>query len=253
MGLVGVAVLTLFLVFSGGEKNSVPTYSYEIVRKIPHDPKAFTQGFLFHDGTFFESTGQKGHSSVRRIDPTSGTIEAQVDLDNQYFGEGLAFFKGVLVQLTWTAKKAFVYNHETLEKISEHSYDSQGWGLTHNGEHYIMSDGTHRIFFRDMGFNTKRMIEVRENGKLVKDINELEYINGEIWANVWRTWHIVRISPETGEVLGKINLKGIISREDRNGGEDYLNGIAYDKDNDAIYVTGKYYSYIYQINVIPAS
>ena len=252
MSIIAVAIVALGLVFSSSSADSVPRYRYEVVAKIPHDPAAFTQGLLYHDGKFFESTGQRGASSVRIINPKSGLIEQKRDLGPEFFGEGLAFCKGVLVQLTWTHKKAFVYNHETLELISEHDYQSEGWGLTHDGKDYIMSDGSHRIYFRDATFKTERVIEVKDGKKLVDNLNELEYINGEIWANVWRTWEILRISPETGKVLGRINLKGILSREDQTGKEDYLNGIAYDEETKNIYVTGKYYSYIYQINIIPA-
>lgn len=250
-GLLAVVLMLLALIFflaNTGQAGS-PQYTYEVIDKIPHDPKSFTQGFLYHDGFFYEGTGQRGKSSVSRIDPAKGTILERTHLDKQYFGEGLAFSRGVLVQLTWQAHKAFVYNHETLEVLRELEYDSEGWGLTHDGQHYIMSDGTHQITFRDGNFNTVRTIEVMEGEDKISELNELEYINGEIWSNVWRTWSIVRIDPITGKVLGRINLKGLIKRGERNGMEDYLNGIAYDKTSDSIYVTGKLFSYIYKIKV----
>lgn len=253
--IIGIsALLALALVVSlfAMNNNSPKPASFRVIRKIPHDPKAFTQGLLVHNGQLFESTGQFGTSSLRRIDLATGSIQQQLDLDADIFAEGLAFSKGVLVQLTWQSKKAFIYNDETFEKIGEYAYDTEGWGLTHDGQHFIMSDGSQRIYFRDDTFKIVRMIEVKDRGEFVTQLNELEYIDGEIWANVWQTWEIVRISPKTGEVLGRINLKGIVAGEDHNPQEDFLNGIAYDAANKAIYVTGKRYSYIYQIELAPA-
>lgn len=249
VGVLLALLLTLFGMGSGSAKDS----GFKILRKIPHDPEAFSQGLLFHDGHFYESTGQYGHSSLRRVDPTTGNILQQLDLDRNYFGEGLAFNKGILVQLTWQSKKAFVYNSESFEKLNEYTYDTEGWGLTHDGKHYIMSDGSHRLYFRDDAFKTQRVIEVKDKGKLVTQLNELEFIEGEIWANVWQTWQIVRISPQSGEVLGHIDLRGVVAREDHNKNEDFLNGIAYDPATKAIYVTGKKYSYIYQIELVKPS
>ncbi len=253
--IIGLAaLLALALVVSLFAMNSTAPKAarFRVIRKIAHDPLAFTQGLLVHNGQLFESTGQFGTSSLRRLDLANGSIQQQLDLDADIFAEGLAFSKGVLVQLTWQSKKAFVYNDETFEKIGEFAYEGEGWGLTHDGTHFVMSDGSQRLTFRDDRFNVVRMIEVKDRGKFVTQLNELEYINGEIWANVWQTWNIVRISPKTGQVLGRIDLKGIVASEDRNSREDFLNGIAYDAATKAIYVTGKRYSYIYQIELAPA-
>ncbi len=229
----------------------VPRYSINIVAKIPHDPDAFTQGLVYLNGTFFESTGVRGKSSLRKVDPKSGQVLLKHDLGEAYFGEGLAFFKGVLVQLTYKEGKAFVYDSETFEPLNEFSYEGDGWGLTHDDHQYIMSNGTDTISFRDtVDFTVKRTIKVREEGRAVDKINELEYINGEIWANVWQSKYILRISPKDGRVLSRINLRRFPPHEDRTGDEDYLNGIAYDVEGDRLFVTGKYYANIYQIELV---
>ena len=225
-----------------------PLYTFEVIKKIPHDPKAFTQGLLFHEGFFYESTGRRGHSTVRRVHSETGTVEQLVQLDQAYFGEGLAYSEGKLVQLTLDAKKAFVYDKKTLKLIGEHAYETKGWGLTHDGECYIMSDGSHNLSFLDGAFKTQRILEVREGKHQLKNLNDLEYIEGEIWANVYETKDIVRIDPASGQVKGRVRLEGI-GDSDRTGNEAHLNGIAYDPVQRAIYVTGKYYSYIYQIMV----
>ncbi len=250
----GLALLVLVLVVSlfAMNSSSAKPARFRVIHKIPHDHQAFTQGLLVHNGQFFESTGQYGYSSLRRLDMATGAVLQQLDNEPNIFAEGLAFSKGVLVQLTWQSKKAFIYNDETFERIGEFAYETEGWGLTHDGQHYVMSDGSHRLYFRDDTFKTVRMIEVKEHGKFITQLNELEYIDGEIWANVWQTWEIVRISPKTGAVLGRIDLKGIVAGEDHNPREDFLNGIAYDPATKAIYVTGKRFSYIYQIELAPA-
>lgn len=230
-----------------------PLYTYEVVSKIEHDPSAFTQGFLFFNGYLYESTGQRGHSSIRKIDPATGTTLLRKDLEDRYFAEGLAYSKGVLIQLTWQAGIAFVYNSDTFEVLRDYRYDTEGWGLTHDGENYIMSDGSDQLTFRDAFFKIHKTLKVTDGGKMVTRLNELEFINGEIWANVWQTDDIVRIDPATGQVTGRIKLRGILKREDRNGDEDYLNGIAYDPKTERLWVTGKNYSYIYEIRISPKS
>lgn len=252
--VIGMAIVIgiIFIANSGPAKpEKAPLFTYEIVKKIEHDPQAFTQGFLYFNGYLYESTGQRGRSSIRKIDPATGATLLKKDLEDQYFGEGLAYSKGVLIQLTWQSGVAFVYNSDTFEVLRDYRYDTQGWGLTHDGESYIMSDGSDKLTFRDAFFKITKTINVYDGKNKVTKLNELEYINGEIWANVWQTDDIVRIDPATGKVNSRIKLKGILKREDRNGGEDSLNGIAYDPKTERLWVTGKHYSYIYQIEIKP--
>lgn len=220
----------------------------KIISKWPHDPAAFTQGLLFHNGFFYESTGLNGQSSLRKVDPQSGKVLQQYRLPQRYFAEGLALVDGVFIQLTWKAGKAFSYNSSTFQPLQEFNYQGQGWGLTYDGNNLIMSDGSDQLTFRDpTTFRATHKLPVMEDNRPVKNLNELEYIKGEIWANVWLTQDIVRIDPMTGEVQQRIALPDLVKAEDRNGREDVLNGIAYDAENDRIFVTGKRYSYIYQI------
>lgn len=228
------------------------TESYVVIAKRAHDLTAYTQGLLFRDGFFYESTGQYGASSLRKVDPRTGRVLMQRRLTDQFFAEGLAYFKGILVQLTWKSERAFVYDSDSLELLRLFFYEGEGWGLTRDDSSFIMSDGSHRLYFRDPGtFEIQRTIEVLEKGEPVNRLNELEFINGEIWANVYQTFEILRISPRTGEVLGRIDLAGILQPEDRNGHEDVLNGIAYDPVEERLFVTGKRYSHVYEIQIQP--
>lgn len=230
----------------------VPEYGFEIIGKWPHDPSAYTQGLAYDNGYFYEGTGLYGQSTLRKVDPASGTILKKIDLASRYFGEGVALVGGTLVQLTWKEEKVFVYNSDTFELLREYRCDHEGWGLTYDGEHLVASDGSDRLYFHDKSdFRRIRELLVRDKGMPVKNLNELEFIKGEIWANIWRTNRIVRIDPVTGKVVGRIDLTGILSSEDRNGREDVLNGIAYDAAKDRIFVTGKKYSHIYQIKLVP--
>ena len=226
------------------------TYSYAVVNRLPHDPRAYTQGLLYHKGYFYESTGLYGESSLRKIDPQSGWQHRTKPLSRRYFGEGLALASGILVQLTWKAGKAFVYDSDSFEQLREFSYDTEGWGLTFDGRSLIMSDGTERLYFRNpTSFRLEKTLSVTDGGRPVPYLNELEFIEGEIWANVYQTYDVVRIDPESGDVLSRIDFGGILSPEDRNGREDVLNGIAYDPDGKRIFVTGKRYSFIYEIRL----
>ncbi|MBO1317544.1 glutaminyl-peptide cyclotransferase [Acanthopleuribacter pedis] len=225
-------------------------WSYKVVQKFRHDPGAYTQGLLVHNGVLYESTGLRGQSSLRRVDLMSGIVQQHLDLDKRYFGEGLHFHRGVLIQLTWQAGEALVYNNETFAHLRTLRYEGQGWGLTGDGNQMVMSDGSDVLRFRNSSdFSVVREVKVTENGKKVDNLNELEWIEGRIWANVYGTNDIVMIEPEDGRVVGRLKLNGLLQREDRNGREDVLNGIAYDRATKAIYVTGKRYSYLYQIEV----
>lgn len=244
VGFFFILLAGLVFAASGEPKN----HRYRVVGRLPHDATAFTQGLVFADGVFYESTGLYGHSSLRKVDPESGRILQVHRLHRFHFGEGLTLFDEVLIQLTWKAGKAFVYDKNDFALIKVFRYDTEGWGLTHDGRSLIMSDGSHRLYFRNpQTFALEKILPVTEQDRPVRRLNELEYINGEIWANVYLTHDIVRISPETGEVLGRLNLQNCLAAEDHNDREDVLNGIAYDSERNRIFVTGKRYAYVYEI------
>ncbi|MDJ0840960.1 MAG: glutaminyl-peptide cyclotransferase [Acidobacteriota bacterium] len=250
MGVIAALVIAVFAVTMSNDGQPPVIYGHEILNKYPHDPKAFTQGLLYRDGFFYESTGLNGHSSVRKVKFDTGQIVKRHDLADEYFGEGLAFLNGKLYQLTYQKGKAFVYNAMNFNVESEFSYKGEGWGLTHDDTHLIMSNGTSVLTFRDPEtFKIVRELKVREDGEPVEKLNELEYINGEIWANIWRSKRILRISPKSGHVTGRIDMRGLPPYNDRHGNEDYLNGIAYDQAAGRVFVTGKKYAYVYHIKV----
>ena len=238
----------------------IPEYTYEIVKSYPHDGGAFTQGLEFHDGVFYEGTGGRGtdafHSSLRKVEPTTGRVLQKIDLPQQYFGEGITVFGDKIYQITWQEKTAFVYNLSDFKQIKQLSYAGEGWGLTHDDTNLIMSDGTHIIRFLDPEtFSPVRTITVLdEKGKPVMKINELEYIKGEIWANIWETGDIVRIDPSSGKLLGRINFDKLMDDEmDKGKDVDVLNGIAYDAAGDRIFITGKKWKTLFEIKVVPKS
>lgn len=231
---------------------SIPVYSYEVINSWPHDPAAFTQGLVFHDGKLYESTGHYGSSSLRKLDLNKGEILKRVAVSAQCFAEGLAIFKGKIYQLTWEEHKAFIYDLKSFRLESELPYEGEGWGLTHDDHQLIMSDGTNQIRFVDpVTFKTTRMITVTDNGAPVTSLNELEYIKGEIYANIWKSDRIVRIDPRDGKILGWIDLTGLYPAVDRPNSEDVLNGIAYDEKDDRLLVTGKRWPRIFEIRLKP--
>ncbi len=227
-------------------------YGYRIVNTYPHDPTAFTQGLDIADGVLYEGTGLNGKSSLRRVDLETGEVLQQIDIDEQYFGEGIVVFGDSIVQITWQSQLAFVYDRETFELIETHAYPTQGWGLTTDGERLIMSDGSNTIIFRDFEtFAEMRRIEVMDGDEPVIRLNELEWVNGEIWANVWQTDTIARIDPATGAVIGWIDLNGLLRPEDQAGATvDVLNGIAVDETTGRIFVTGKLWPVLYEIELV---
>lgn len=229
----------------------VPVYGFEVVHAWPHDASAFTQGLVFHDGVLFESTGLYGRSSLRRVELQTGKVLKKIDVPAQFFGEGLALFRGKLFQLTWTNQKGFVYDPESFEKVGEFRFDGQGWGLTHDEQFLIMSDGTNQIRFIDpSSFKVRRTISVFDRGAPLRDLNELEYVRGEIFANVWHEDRIARIDPQTGKITGWVDLSGIISRSELRTDEDaVLNGIAYDAAGDRLFVTGKFWPKLFEIRL----
>ena len=231
------------------EKASVCTY--EIVETYPHDPKAFTQGLIYDRGDLYESTGLNGQSTVRKVDLETGEVLQIEDLAERYFGEGLTLWQDRLIQLTWVSKTGFVYDRETLEQIDTFTYPTQGWGLTHDGKKLILSDGSNVLYFLDPDtFETVGQIEVTENDTPVEKLNELEFVNGEIWANVWMSDRLARIDPETGKVKGWIDLTGIYEPKTADRQNAVLNGIAYDEQEDRLLVTGKLWSKLFEIDTV---
>jgi glutaminyl-peptide cyclotransferase len=232
---------------------SAPADTYQVVHTYPHDPHAFTQGLIYVDGHLYESTGLEGRSSLRMVDLSTGNVLQKHDLPAEYFGEGLTDWGSTLIQLTWTSHEAFVYDRGSFSLQRTLSYDGEGWGLTHDDTQLILSDGTSDLRFLDpKTFRVMRRIHVVEDsGHPVANLNELEYIHGEIYANIWETDEIVRISPSTGKILGRLDLSGIIDKGELHGNGAVLNGIAYDEKGDRLFVTGKLWPKLFEIKVAP--
>ena len=225
---------------------------YRVVHVYPHDPNAFTQGLIYLDGHLYESTGLNGRSSLRMVDLTTGQVQQKVDLPQQYFGEGLAPWGSTLIQLTWQSHIAFVYDRFSFRQLRTISYPWEGWGLTEDGKSLILSDGSSTLRFLDPeNFHLRREIKVTDHGKPVDKLNELEYIHGEIYANIWYSDRIARISPATGAVLGWIDLHGLLPASERTDPDAVLNGIAYDTARGRLFVTGKLWPKLFQIQVVP--
>ncbi len=231
----------------------VPTYyTYRVIHTYPHDPGAFTQGLVFEDGVLYEGTGLYGASTLRRVALETGQVLQRYALPQQYFGEGIAVVGDRLIQLTWQNHEGFVYRKETFELLQSFSYPTEGWGLAYDGNRLIMSDGTATLHFLDAQTLVETgQVEVRDRGTPIVRLNELEYVDGEVWANVWQTDRIVRIDPQTGAVAGWIDLAGLLKPEDRTGAEDVLNGIAYDAQARRLFVTGKWWSKLFEIELVP--
>lgn len=224
---------------------------YEVVRELPHDPEAFTQGLLLSGGDWIESTGGYGATSIRRVEKETGKILLKKDLPEKFFGEGLAELDGNFFQLTWQSGKGFFYDVKTLETKGTFAYDGEGWGLTTDGQSLILSDGSAKLRYLDpKTFRVWGEVVVRLNGNPVEMLNELEFVEGEIFANVWHTEKILRIDPKSGAVVGVIDLAGIDAKERRRDPEHVLNGIAYDAETGAMFVTGKCWPKIYQIRLV---
>ena len=237
---------------------AVPLYTYDIVKVYPHDPSAFTQGLVFLNGVLYEGTGGKGrdtfHSSIRKVELETGKVLQRQDISAEYFGEGISVIGDKLYQLTWREHTAFVYNLADLKPEKEFKYSGEGWGLTTDGSMLFMSDGTHVIRVVDPAtFETKRTIVVNdEKGAPVMQLNELEWVNGEIWANIWQTGTIVRIDPANGKLLGRVEFDQLVKQEQAdNENADVLNGIAYDQATDRLFITGKLWKRLFEIKIKP--
>lgn len=228
---------------------SVPVYGFEVVRAWPHDPTAFTQGLVWHDGGFIESTGRYP-STVRTVRLEDGAVIRSRTLDTAYFGEGLTEIGGRVLSLTWRHGKGFIWDARDLRPQAEFAYPGEGWGLTDDGARVILSDGTDQLRFLDPTtlVETGR-VSVTLNGRPINEINELEWIDGEVFANIWRTDSIVRIDPTTGKVVGVINLAGLLPDRTGMGGDDVLNGIAWDPEGRRLFVTGKNWPTVFEIRL----
>jgi glutamine cyclotransferase len=224
-------------------------YTYRILKTYPHDTSAYTEGLLFADGCLYESTGEIGTSTLRRVELATGEVQQQVKLADAFYGEGLALVDGKLFQLTWRNHVGFVYDKETFALLGNFSYSTDGWGLTFDGKDLILSDGTDKLHFLDpASFQLTGQVSVHDGNTTIVDINELEYINGEVYANIWHTQTIAIINPHTGEVKGWIDLSGLYQPK---GLDDVLNGIAYDSQSSRLYVTGKDWPSVFEIEIVP--
>ena len=247
---IGAAIALQTAARSAPQPSRAPRQTYAVVRTYPHDPSAFTQGLEYVDGFFYEGTGLNGRSSIRKVKLETGEVVQKRDLPAQYFGEGITIWKGELVQLTWRSQIGFTYDVSTLAPKRTFAYSGEGWGLTHDDRSLIMSDGSAAIRFLDPGsFAERRRIVVTDGGVPVTRLNELENVRGEIYANVWQTDTIVRIAPDTGKVLGWIDVRGLLGTVERSS-TDVLNGIAYDAVHDRLFVTGKLWPKIFEIRIV---
>ena len=256
--MAGVASIVVLNSGQTQKPNSPIFYTYHVVNTYPHDTGAFTEGLVFDDGVLYESTGGYGMafgshnsdvSSLRRVDLESGNVTKEILLSGDYFGEGLTVVNDSLIQLTWQNGIGFIYNKETFALEGNFSYPTEGWGLTYNGSSLIMSDGTSNLYFLNpVTFQKTGQVSVHDGNASVTNINELEYINGDVYANIWLTQKIAIINPQTGTVKGWIDLTGLYQP---NGGNSVLNGIAYDSQTNRLFVTGKNWPNLYQITITP--
>jgi glutamine cyclotransferase len=225
-------------------------YGYREIAWRPHDPTAYTQGLYWQDGYLYEGTGLEGHSSLRKVDPETGAVLRKIDLDPRYFGEGIALLDGKIYQLTWQHGLGFIYDAQTFRQLGDFRYTGEGWGLTTDGTYLYMSNGSERIEVIDPdGFRSVRTIEVCTDRTKVGSLNELEWIDGEIWANVYMTDQIVRIDPATGAVTGIVDLRGLLKTADKDIHTDVLNGIAWDASARRLFVTGKNWKKLFEIQL----
>lgn len=234
------------------ERSDTPVFGYKIVNTYPHNRASFTQGLVFDKGILYESTGLNGRSAVKIVDIKTGKSLKSHELPSKYFGEGIAVVDNKIIQLTWRSKMGFVYNKETLKLIKKFSYQTQGWGITYDGKYLIISDGSATLYFMDPNtFKVIGTLEVYGDSGKVSKLNELEYIDGEIYANIWGEEKIARISPKTGRVTAWIDLSGLLSDKDSELRIDVLNGVAFNSENGNLYVTGKLWPKLFEIELVP--
>lgn len=249
------AFTAIALVIPAFGQSEVPIDTFQLVHVYPHDPNAFTQGLVYVDDNLYESTGRQGQSSLRMVDIESGRVLKKHGLPAEYFGEGLTDWGSSLVQLTWTSGKGFIYDRSSFKLLRTFDYQGEGWGLTHDEKSLILSDGTSTLRFLDPEtFRVLRRLDViDEHGQPVQNLNELEFIRGEIFANIWHEDRIARISPRTGRVLGWVDMSGLREQAGATGPEAVLNGIAYDAKTGRMFVTGKLWPRLFEIKIVSPS
>jgi glutamine cyclotransferase len=238
---------------SDSQEKTIPvSYAYKIINIFPHDPTAFTQGLTFDDGVLYEGTGGTGISTLRRVNVEDGKVLKLKRVQGNYFGEGITIYENKIIQLTYLSKTGLVYDKETFELLERFTYPTEGWGLTDDGTHLVMSDGTANLYFLDpKTYERRKQIKVRDHNGPVPFLNELEYIKGYIYANIWQSEDIAIIAPETGQVTGYIHLQGLIDPAAIQNPIDVLNGIAYDPENNRLFVTGKLWPELFEIELVP--
>jgi glutamine cyclotransferase len=232
--------------------SATPCYTYKIVQTYPHDPYAFTEGLVFEKGFLYESTGLNGSSTLRKVELETGNILQLHKLPAEFFGEGITIYNNRIIQLTYRSNVGFVYDKDSFELLQTFDYPTDGWGFTYDGKRLIMSDGTSTLYFLDpQTFREVGCINVHDKNGPVSGLNELEYVKGQIFANVWPTGRIVIISPQTGKVIGWIDLNGLLGLQDSDRPVKVLNGIAYDAVGDRLFVTGKFWPKLFEIKLVP--
>ena len=257
-GLLCISLLTAVLTIIScsstpvsQESKPAAVYTYKIINVYPHDRNAFTEGLVFENGNMYEGTGQLGRSSLRRVKLETGEVLQARQLSDKDFGEGITIYGDKIIQLTWQSGKGFIYDKNSFKLLNEFSYSTEGWGITTDGKRLIMSDGSSNLYFLDPEtFKVTGSIKVHYNDNPVSGINELEYVNGRIYANIWYTDRIAIIDPGNGRVTGWIDLTGLLASQGYNGPADILNGIAYDAKSDRLFVTGKYWPLLFEIKVV---
>ena len=250
--LIALPASVLLISCSNSKISETPAvYTYKVVKTYSHDPKAFTQGLAFENGLLYESTGLHGSSTLRKVELETGRVLQMYKLPAEFFAEGITIYRDKIIQLTYRSNVGFLYKKATFELLERFNYSTEGWGITYDGKRLVMSDGTSTLRFLDPEtFEQTGRIEVHDNNRPVSGLNELEYVKGQIFANVWPTELVVRISPQTGEVTGWIYLTGLLGLQDTAQPIDVLNGIAYDATDDRLFVTGKFWPRLFEIKLV---
>ncbi len=250
--IIAIGLTVYVVIISNGNSGKPLNYTYSIVHTYAHDPTAFTEGLVYSNGTLYESTGLVGASSLRKVDLETGTVLQKVSLGDDFFGEGITVLGDNILQLTWESEKGFIYDRASFNQTGEFAYRGEGWGLTYDGAKLIMSNGSSTLTFLDPEtFKPIGTIDVRDGNTPISDLNELEYINGDVYANVWLQNRIAIISMQTGQIKGWLDLTGIYVVQNADT-ENVLNGIAYDAQNQRLFVTGKRWSQLFEIKLVPA-
>ncbi|SNS30951.1 Glutamine cyclotransferase [Granulicella rosea] len=246
------ALLFAFVLFAGDLLAATPVYGYKVVARYPHSTDSFTEGFFYLNGLFYESTGLNGHSSILVIEPKTGKPLQQQTIPPQYFGEGIVDFGPNILEWTWQTHAGFVFDRFSLRQVATFTYAGEGWGMTRTDKEIVTSDGSSTLRFRNpKTFAEARHIDVHDGAKEISQLNELELVKGEIYANVWHEERIARISPKDGHVLGWIDLTGLLPDDEKVNAESVLNGIAYDAKGDRLFVTGKHWPAVFEIKLVP--